>query len=110
MKKFIALLLVLVMALSLAACGGSGKEEANKDDGTWIVGNWSVGNIKQVFNADGTGTVTMGNGIEMAADWTFKNGKYIIGYPMGENEATVTMNEDGTLVLHYNGSDYTKAN
>lgn len=109
MKKFMALLLVAVMVLAMAACGAPA-EEANKDDGTWIIGNWSVGNIKQIFNADGTGTVTMGNGIEMAADWTFKNGKYIIGYPMGENEATVTMNEDGTLVLHYNGTDYTKAN
>ena len=108
MKKLIALLLVLVMALSLAACGAPA-EEANKDDGTWIIGNWSVGNITQIFNADGTGTITFANGIQMAADWTFKNGVYIVGYPMGENEATVTMNEDGTLVLHYNGSDYTKA-
>lgn len=107
MKKFIALLLIAVLALSLVACGAPAEDE-NAVKAEDIAGTWVLGNTKQVFNADGTGTVTLTSGIQMAADWTFKNGKFIIGYATGEQEATITKNEDGTLVLHYNGGDYTK--
>ena len=107
MKRIISLILVLVLALSLVACGAP-KEEAPKITAEDVAGNWVLGNVKQVFNADGTGVITMGNGITMACDWTYSNGKITIGYAMGEKEATITMNEDGTLVLHYDGGDYTK--
>ena len=108
MKKFIALLLIAVLALSLVACGAPAQEEKSDIKAEDIVGTWVLGSTQQVFNADGTGTVTLTSGIKMAADWTFKNGKFIVGYATGEVEATITKNEDGSLVLHYNGGDYTK--
>ncbi len=107
MKKFIALLLVAVMALSLVACGAP-KDETPKVKAEDIVGTWVMGNMKQVFNADGTGTIMMSSGITMVCDWTFKSGKFVIGYAMGEKEATITVKDDGTLVLSYDGGEYTK--
>ena len=108
MKRIIALLLVAVLALSLMACGAP-KDESPKVKAEDIVGTWVMGNMKQIFNADGTGTIMMGgNGITMACDWTFQNGKFIVGYAMGEKEATINIKDDGTLVLVYDGGEYTK--
>ena len=107
MKRMISLILVLVLALTLAACGAP-KQEEPKIKAEDVAGTWVLGQTKQVFNADGTGVITMGSGITMACDWTYKDGKITIGYAMGEKQATITMNEDGTLVLHYDGGDYTK--
>ena len=107
MKKTLALLLALAMVMALAACGAPA-EEAPKVKAEDIIGTWVMGNMKQEFKEDGSGTIMMSSGITMVCDWTFKNGKFIIGYAMGEKEATITVNEDGTLVLHYDGGEYTK--
>lgn len=108
MKKIITLLLVAALALSLIACGAPEKEEdPNAIKAEDIVGTWVLGNNKHIFNADGTGTVTIMNGIQMSCDWTFKDGTFTIGWPTGEATATMTRNEDGSLILHYNGGDYT---
>ena len=109
MKKFIVLLLVAALALSLIACGAPAEEKKDEIKAEDIVGTWVLGNVKQVFNADNTGVLTIGNGITMACDWTYKgNGKFIAGYAMGEVEIMVSKKEDGTLVLTYNGGEYTK--
>lgn len=103
MKKIIALLLVMALCLALAACGPA------EDDGKemQIVGTWKMGSMTHTFNEDHTGTLMMSSGITMACDWSYSNGEYTIGYSMGEGPATITENEDGTLVLHYNGGEYT---
>lgn len=108
MKRIIALLLIAVLCLSLVACGG-GSQNDDADKEMQIVGTWKMGNMTHIFNEDHTGTIMQGSGITMACDWSYKNGEYTIGYAMGENTATITENEDGTLVLHYNGGEYTLA-
>ena len=62
MKKLIALLLVLVMALSLAACGGgSAGEDAGASVEKAIVGEWkTLDGAVTTFNEDGTGTAPYG--------------------------------------------------
>lgn len=108
MKRIISLILIAVLALSLVACGAPA-EDKNAIKAEDIVGTWVLGTTKQIFNADGSGTITLPSGITMAADWTYKgSGKFVIGYAMGEQEATITKNDDGTLVLSYNGGEYTK--
>ena len=57
MKRIIALLLVAVLALSLMACGAP-KDDTPKVKAEDIVGTWVMGNMKQIFNADGTGTLS----------------------------------------------------
>ena len=42
MKKFIALVLVLTMALSLAACGGSGSSSKKDGEDTTLWKDWPV--------------------------------------------------------------------
>ena len=109
MKKIISLILIAVLALSLVACGAPAEEKKDEFKAEDIVGVWVMGTMKQEFKADGTGTIAMSSGITMAADWTYKgNGEFVIGYPMGENKATLSKAEDGTLILNYNGGNYTK--
>ena len=109
MKKIISLILIAVLALSLVACGAPAEEKKDEFKGEDIVGLWVMGNLKQEFKADGNGTIMMSSGITMAADWTYKgNGAFVIGYPMGEYQATLTKKDDGTLVLNFNGGEYTK--
>ena len=109
MKRIIALLLVAVLALSLMACGAP-KDDTPKVKAEDIVGTWVMGNMKQIFNADGTGTIMMGgNGITMACDWTYKNGTVTIGYAMGEKTATIIRNDQGVLILQFDGGEYTKS-
>lgn len=109
MKKFICLLLVAVLALSLVACGPA----KPKDDGREmeIVGTWTLGKFTQVFKDDHTGTLMNASGIEFACDWEYKQGgKYAITYSMGTVEAVITVNEDGSLTMLYNEGNYKKAN
>ena len=79
MKKFVAMMLVVMMALSLVACGGG----ASSDPAKAIVGSWELDDAegeetKQAvalmkmfgmtmvfeFKADGTGTMTSSMGDE----------------------------------------------
>ena len=109
MKRVISLLLVAVLALSLMACGAPA-EDKNAIKAEDVAGTWVMGNMKQVFNADGTGTMMMGgNGITMACDWTYNNGTITVGYAMGEKTATITRNADGVLILQFDGGEYTKS-
>ena len=105
MKKFISLLLIAVLALSLVACGPT-------DDGREmeIVGTWKLGMFTHSFNEDHTGTIQNSSGIEFACTWEYKQGgKYAITYSMGTVEAVITVEEDGSLTMLYNEGNYKKA-
>lgn len=108
MKKFISLLLIAILALSLVACGPAEPE----DDGRAmeIVGTWKLGNFTHSFNEDHTGTIMNASGIEFACTWEYQQGgKYAITYSMGTVEGVITQNEDGSLTLLYNEGNYKKA-
>ena len=108
MKKLVSLLLVAVLALSLVACGPAAPEDDGRE--MEIVGTWKLGMFTQVFNEDHTGTIMNSSGIEFACDWEYQQGgKYAITYSMGTVEASITVNEDGSLTLLYNEGEYKKA-
>ena len=66
MKKFVALLLVLVMALSLCACGGSNLKKV-LTSGTWI--NVESGNGYE-FYENGEGILIFDTGAKQALTWS----------------------------------------
>lgn len=108
MKKFISLLLVAVLALSLVACGPAEPEDDGRE--MEIVGTWTLGMFTHTFNEDHTGTIQNSSGIKFECTWVYnQGGEYTITYSMGDVPASITQNEDGSLTLLYNEGYYTKA-
>ena len=105
MKKFISLLLIAVLALSLVACGPA-VEEDDPAKANQIVGTWTLGVFTHTFREDGTGVVMSSPSISMECTWEYAKGQYTIVYGTGKQVATITENEDGTLTLHYNEGEY----
>ena len=120
MKKFVAVLLVALMALSLIACGSS---KSGKDDNS-IIGTWELDDgideeSKQMvalmkafgmtmsitFNADGTGTMDSAMGDEKEStpfNYTYENGVLKIEDAETEEGQTIRV-EDGKLYLEMDG-------
>ena len=108
MKKFIALLLIAVLALSLVACGPAKPTDDGRE--MEIVGTWKLGKFTHSFNDDHTGTIMNASGIEFACTWEYvQGGNYKITYSMGTVDASITAAEDGALTLLYNEGEYKKA-
>ena len=101
MKRIIAFALVLVLALSLAACGG--------DPSKAIIGTWKSTNYSCTFKADGTGEVTVGKGVTSSCTWTYDEaaGVWNVNYGDGKDTATITSGENGQ-VLVWQGSNYNR--
>ena len=115
MKKFTAVLLVALMALSLIACGGKG---GNSIVGTWELdsgigeeGEQTVQLMKALgmtmsitFNADGTGTMDSTFGEESQSEpfnYTYENG--VLKIEEGDSEGVNIRVEDGKLILEEDG-------
>ncbi|MBQ4569053.1 MAG: hypothetical protein IJA62_03170 [Ruminococcus sp.] len=83
MKKAFALIMVLVMVLSLAACGGKTEEEA-----LTLVGQWEYegGGYVYTFNEDGTGTYSFA-GTDMKFTYEDKGTSFSLLYD-GNTDAT----------------------
>ena len=105
MKKFISLLLVAILALSLVACGPAPVEDDPEKE-MQIVGTWNLGVFTHTFREDHTGNVMTSASISMECTWEYANGEYTIVYGTGKQTATITENEDGTLTLNYNEGQY----
>ena len=101
MKKFIAMMLVLVIALSLVACG---------DPSTAIVGVWKSTNYSCTFKADGTGEVTVGKGVTSSCTWTYDEaaGVWNVNYGDGKGVASLKTGDDGKSVLVWQESEYNR--
>ena len=105
MKKTLAVIMALVMALMLVACGAS--EEQKDVAGTYkcdkckFVGDaeWTTEDFTLVLNNDGTGTSTR----ELSSDvtWTLDGENFTMTEKIGETEYTGTL-KDGVLDI-FNG-------
>lgn len=119
MKKWIAVMLVALMALSLIACGSKGSESGAGDGivGTWELdhgigdeGKQAVDMIKAfgitmsiTFKADGTGSIDsegMGQSDSQSFNYTYENGKLTIEGADGSNNIKISGNE---LTLEQDG-------
>lgn len=124
MKRFISLLLTLIVTLSLCACSNS--ETINNDDihsnslsqeekkyvGTWATGNQDdpstiqfMKNGKAIFYSsfDGSNADSI-IGDCMSADWYLDNGRIILTYlENGDSHAYVFHIEGDTLIGIVNG-------
>lgn len=105
MKRIIAMMLVLVLALSLAACGGE------PDPSRAIVGTWKATNYSCTFNADGTGNVVVDMGTAVDCTWSYneETGLYDVDWGYGEDTASLVTQDDGTTVVVWKGSTYNRA-
>lgn len=67
MRKWVALLLVVILVLGLTACGGDKGEPAKAGaPAAGIVGSWTYGNGSDLgyeFHPDGTGAYRFSNGV-----------------------------------------------
>lgn len=105
MKRITALLLVLVLAVSMAACGG----HKEVDPATAIVGKWkSESGGEMEFLADGTGTCYLGASGTRPCTWKYDEAKdlFVVNYSTSDENATVTKSESGSLVLTWKGETY----
>jgi len=118
MKKWIAILLAALMALTLVACGSKGSK------GEGIVGTWELTGgegeeaeqqVKMMlamgmtmtftFNADGTGSMKMVFGGEDQSqdfEYTLENGEIVIqgeGEPYTLDGDTLTIDMEGTKMV-----------
>lgn len=119
MKKTIAILLVVVMALSLAACSKSkdAKKDGKKNENT-IVGTWELDldatfadqdqdtldflkssgySMSFTFNADGTGTAKMTGDDDTSFEYKIENNQIVIedegvDYTLNGDKLTLDMN------------------
>lgn len=106
MKRVIAMLLVLAVALSLAACGPK-----EVDPATAIVGKWENAEGKTMdFSADGQGNCYLGTSGHRACTWKYnaERGCFEINYSTSIHDATVTKSETGSLILTFQGVEYKK--
>ncbi|MBR0507283.1 MAG: lipocalin family protein [Clostridia bacterium] len=102
MKKWIAILLVAMMALALVACGSKGGAKGNTIVGTWVLTGGEGDEADQTvqlmlaygmtmtftFNEDGTGSETMSYGEE------------------GDTQNFTYTLENGQIVIEGSGADY----
>lgn len=106
MKRMIAMLLVLVLAISLAACGGGGKEV---DPAMAIVGKWKneAGDVME-YMADGTGTCALGASGTRPCTWKYDadGDRFIINYSTSDDFAVISKSESGSLVLTWKNDTY----
>ena len=113
--RVIALIAVFVLALSLAACGGS-KKPASKDD---LVGTWeqlmSDGTETIQLTSDGRyiSDIRMYDGISRHNErtWDFSDGKLTVHYPdLGVDSTYTVVIENGKMTLNNGNSTivYTK--
>ena len=106
MRRVIALILLIVTALSLVACGGP-KEV---DMSTAIIGKWQNAEGKVMeFKADGSGTCILSAG-ERPCTWKFDEAhgsRYEISYSTGIIYANIEQTNSG-LVLTFEGVTYKK--
>ncbi len=114
MKKWIAIVLVAMMALALVACGGKGAK------GEGIVGTWKLadgegeaqqavqmilamgGTMTFTFNEDGTGVMGVNLGGKDESEnftYTLEEGKILI-----DGSPTEYRLDDGRLYLNINGT------
>ncbi len=128
MKKLLALMLVVVMSLSLVACGGDTTEEtsgtnnqttnetaehnsdtSNEEEQVNLVGTWK-GFINQsvkltmVINEDGTGTLTEGEGESQNIrefNWEVKNEMFITNFLDGGMLEFAVNTVDGAIELNF---------
>ena len=105
MKRIIAFALILVLALSLVACGGE------PDPSKLILGTWKTSNYSCTFNADGTGNVVVDMGTAVSCKWSYNadTGLYDVDWGYGKDTATLKTQDDGTTVLIWKGSTYKRA-
>ena len=104
MKRIIAFALVLVLALSLVACGGGDPSKA-------IIGTWkNAGGNSCSFKADGTGSVMVERSTTVSCKWTYDEdaGVWNIDYGYNKDTATIKTGDDGKPVLVWQGGNYTK--
>lgn len=104
MKRIIAMLLLLAMALSLVACGGQ-----KADPSLAIVGKWKneAGDVME-YLADGTGTCALGASGTRPCTWKYDadGDRFIINYSTSDDFAVVSKSESGSLVLTWKGEEY----
>ena len=91
MKKFLVLLIAVVMLASFGACGGGG------EDVDPIVGTWDSMYGPITFNADGTMTVTL-MGAETDATYVVDGTAITFTYPELEEKYEFVLDGD-TLTL-----------
>lgn len=93
MKKLIALTLVIVMCLSLVACGG-------KNSKTPVIGTWRYekAQVDLVIKSDHTGSMTKGdNKIEFTWKFDSKSNLLLLTASDGEVEEVTYFEDDDTL-------------
>ncbi len=105
MKKYIALALVLVLALSLVACGGAPAEEGPEKA---LVGTWKSEDGKEMsFTADGKGSCMTNNWLNTECTWEYlaDSGEFeVSAMPIGKMRVTVADN-----AITWNDVVFTKA-
>lgn len=105
MKRAIAILMLICLALSLVACGGP-KEI---DMATAIIGKWQneAGKVME-FKEDGTGTCILSAG-ERPCTWKYDeaNNCYELVYSTSGANATIEVTSSG-LILTFEGVTYKK--
>lgn len=102
MKRILAMTLILVLALSLVACGS--------DPSRGILGTWrNSSGYSCSFKADGTGEVAMDKGTTASCTWTYneETGVFNVNYGYGKGDATVST-VDGKPVLTWMDTNYDK--
>ena len=95
MKKLFALLLIAVLVLGLAACGGGDSEQE-------IVGRWVFEDDPSkvtTFNADGTGTHTISWGYGTTFEWSIRRSDIRWDYPGHMNMYFDFRISDGALYI-----------
>ena len=104
MKRILALSLVLVLALSLVACGGGDPSKA-------ILGTWkNSGGYSCTFKADGTGSVNVEKGTTAACTWTYDEaaGVWNVDYGYNKGTASIKTGDDGKPVLVWQETNYNR--
>lgn len=107
MKRIIAIALLVVLALSLVACGGP----QPIDPATAIVGKWKNDEgATMEFKADGTGSCYLGSAGYRDCTWKYnaESGVFEINYSTSTHNATVAQSESGSLVLTFQNVNYKK--